>query len=153
MFVTSPAGSQIERALGALPAHTAGIKQAASEVGREVRTLINPMVVCRGTEREAREYHDAIVGHADPGSLKGFQTFDSDAHAWRGRAAEDWVQHRALGGNVQIIGSPTQVVDDFLRLKAAGIEGLQVSFFDFQPDLEFFGTRVVPLMEQAGLRL
>jgi len=44
------------------------------------------------------------------------------------------------------------VVDQFVQLKKAGIDGLQLSFFDFRPDLEFFGRRVIPLMEQAGLR-
>jgi dimethylsulfone monooxygenase len=37
-------------------------------------------------------------------------------------------------------------------LKEAGIDGIQLSFFDFQPDLEHFGQRVLPLLVQAGLR-
>ena len=28
----------------------------------------------------------------------------------------------------------------------------QVNFYDYLPDLEFFGAHVVPLMKQAGLR-
>ena len=28
----------------------------------------------------------------------------------------------------------------------------QVNFFDYMPDLEFFGSEVLPLMRQAGLR-
>jgi len=58
-----------------------------------------------------------------------------------------------LGGNIQIIGSPEHVVDDLLRLKAAGIDGVQLTFFDFEPDLKYFGEAVLPLMEQAGLRV
>ncbi|MEC8204491.1 MAG: hypothetical protein VX075_13505, partial [Pseudomonadota bacterium] len=34
----------------------------------------------------------------------------------------------------------------------AGCDGLQINFFDFAPDLEFFGERVMPLLAQAGLR-
>jgi FMNH2-dependent dimethyl sulfone monooxygenase len=30
---------------------------------------------------------------------------------------------------------------------------VQVNFYDFLPDLEFFGQQVVPLMHQAGLRV
>jgi FMNH2-dependent dimethyl sulfone monooxygenase len=44
-------------------------------------------------------------------------------------------------------------VDDLLRLKAAGIDGVQLTFFDFEPDLAYFGEAVLPLMEEAGLRL
>jgi FMNH2-dependent dimethyl sulfone monooxygenase len=52
-----------------------------------------------------------------------------------------------------VIGTPEQVVEQFLLLKEAGVDGLQLSFFDFQPDLEFFGDQILPLMKQAGLRL
>jgi FMNH2-dependent dimethyl sulfone monooxygenase len=38
-------------------------------------------------------------------------------------------------------------------LKAAGIDGLQMTFFDFEPDLAYFGEAVLPLMEKAGLRV
>ena len=57
-----------------------------------------------------------------------------------------------MGGNIQLVGSPETVVRDIIRLKEAGIDGLQLSFFDFAPDLEQFGERVLPLLRQAGLR-
>jgi FMNH2-dependent dimethyl sulfone monooxygenase len=44
------------------------------------------------------------------------------------------------------------VVDAFVRLHEAGCDGVQVNFYDYLPDLEFFGARVLPLMKQAGLR-
>jgi len=151
VFVTSPGGSDIESALQALPAHTARIKQAARDQGREVRLLLNPLVISRETEQETWAYHDAIVAHADPAA--SMQNFDSDAHAWKGRVGKDAPKRRAIGGNVEVIGTPAQVVEQFARLKQAGIDGLQLSFFDFQPDLAFFGEQVLPLMQRVGLRL
>jgi len=150
VFITSPAGPQIDRALEALPAHAARVKAAAAARGRKVRTLLNPLVVCRETPAEARAYRDAIVAHADEGS---FHRFDSDAHAWRG-GIEDRSQaaSRAVGGNVSIVGSPEEVADYIVRLHKAGIDGVQLSFFDFKPDLDFFGERVLPLLREAGLR-
>jgi FMNH2-dependent dimethyl sulfone monooxygenase len=154
VFITSPTGSEIESALESLPAHITNIKCQARAQGREIRTLINPMVVCRETEAEARAYYQAIVDDADPASApQGSGRFASDAHAWRGRAGRDGPDQRALGGNIQIIGSPEQVADYIGRLKAAGIDGIQLSFFDFKPDLAQFGSRVLPLLKQAGLRL
>jgi FMNH2-dependent dimethyl sulfone monooxygenase len=44
------------------------------------------------------------------------------------------------------------VVDKLVGLKRAGCDGIQVAFFDFAPDLEFFGEAVLPLMYEAGLR-
>lgn len=149
IFITSSAGAQIDAALEVLPAHTAQVQARAQAHGRQVSTLINPTIVCRPTEREAHAYHDAILSHADFGAVDGFTGRRSDAKAWKGHQREQ----RVLGGNIQIIGSPEHVVEDLLRLKAAGIDGVQLTFFDFEPDLAYFGEAVLPLLEQAGLRV
>ncbi|VVD31953.1 LLM class flavin-dependent oxidoreductase [Paraburkholderia dioscoreae] len=149
IFITSSAGAQIDAALEVLPAHTAQVQARAQAYGRQVSTLINPTIVCRPTEREAHAYHDAILSHADFGAVDGFTGRRSDAKAWKGHQREQ----RVLGGNIQIIGSPEHVVEDLLRLKAAGIGGVQLTFFDFEPDLAYFGEAVLPLLEQAGLRV
>lgn len=150
VFITSPGGGHFDAALESLPAHIAEIKEAARRLGREVKTIINPMVVCRPTAREAQSYYDAIVEHADPGAIEGFlgRRLAGDAQGWK----TDGGAYRAVGGNMQIVGSPEDVVDKFLKLKAAGCDGVQLTYFDFEPDLEFFGQEVIPLMKQAGLR-
>ncbi len=153
MFITSPGASDFAGAIQALPAHAARVKQAAREQGREIRTLLNPMVISRATEAETRAYYDAIVAHQDFRTPDGFQTLHSDAHAWQGRARIDGPARRAIGGNIEVVGTPEQVVDQFVQLQRAGIDGLQLSFYDFQPDLDFFGAQILPLMKQAGLRL
>jgi len=151
VFITSPAGHEIDAALHALPAHNAAIKAAGVERGRQLRTIINPMIVCRETDHEAQRYHQAILDAADRGAIEGFVAHQrsGDAVAWKAHGD----QHRALGGNIQIVGSPEHVVDKLVGLKLAGCDGVQVAFFDFAPDLEFFGEAVLPLMQQAGLRL
>ncbi|CAG9251939.1 Coenzyme F420-dependent N5,N10-methylene tetrahydromethanopterin reductase and related flavin-dependent oxidoreductases; sulfonate monooxygenase [Paraburkholderia unamae] len=149
IFITSPAGSEIRTAIATLPAHTARVKAAAAAHGRTIRTLLNPMIICRDTARETREYHDAIVAHATTGSFDGF---DSDAHAWRKQAGRGDLARRAVGGNVTIAGTPDEVVDAITQLHRAGVDGIQVSFYDFAPDLEHFGTQVVPRLRAAGLR-
>lgn len=151
VFVTSPAGSDIDSALEALPAHTERVKNAARAVGREVKTLLNPLVIARPTEKEAWALADAIVAHVNTASPKGFSTFNSDAQAWKGREGRA-DPYAKIGGNIYIVGTPEQVVDQFQGLKQAGIDGLQLSFFDFKEDLEIFGAEVLPLMRQAGLR-
>ena len=100
---------------------------------------------CRNRSRNAAD------DRADPGAIEGFVSHQrsGDAVAWKAHGD----QHRALGGNIQIIGSPEYVVDQLLGLKRAGCDGIQVAFFDFAPDLEFFGAAVLPLMYQAGLRV
>ncbi len=151
VFITSPAGHEIDAALAALPAHNAVIKAAGAKHGRELRTIINPMIVCRETDSEAQRYHQAILDAADRGAIEGFVAHQrgGDAVAWKAHGDT----HRALGGNIQIIGSPDHVVDKLIGLKRAGCDGIQIAFFDFAPDLEFFGNAVLPLMCQAGLRI
>ena len=151
MFVTSPSGNQLEDAVSSLPDHLAGIQSAAAAAGRRVGTILNPMIICRDTEREAIAYRDAIEAAADTKAVENFAEHGrtGDAQAWKGQRR----QHRAIGGNLHLVGSPQQIVDGFEKLKAAGLSGVQLTFYDFAPDLEHFGRTVLPLMHEAGLRL
>ncbi|WP_245474590.1 hypothetical protein [Bradyrhizobium sp. Leo121] len=72
-----------------------------------------------------------------------------DAAAWKNHVPRD----RIRGGNVHLIGSPRQVADWLTALNRAGCEGMQISFYDFREDLEFFGRHVLPLLYEAGVRL
>ncbi|MEH1844941.1 MAG: SDR family NAD(P)-dependent oxidoreductase [Nostoc sp.] len=72
---------------------------------------------------------------------------------WTYTERKDAPKRRAIGGNIEVIGTPEQVVEQFVSLKVAGVDGLQLSFYDFKEDLEFFGDRILPLIKQAGLRL
>ena len=150
VFITSPAGADLDKACEALPAHNDKIKSQAQGIGREVRTIINPHVICRETEREARAQYQAILDHQDTVAADNFHaTFTGgDQSSWKQNTRDQWV----IGGNVHIVGTPEQVIDGFQRLSNAGCDGVQVNFYDFLPDLEFFGQQVVPLMHQAGLR-
>ena len=151
VFITSPGGGHFDAAVAALPKLNGDIKAKATEFGRQVRTIINPMVVAAPTERQAREYYDAIVGAADWGAIDKYmgRRAAGDAQGWK----TDPGNYRAVGGNLQIVGSPNQVVEAFVQLQKAGCDGVQLTFFDFARDLEFFGKEIVPLMKEARLRL
>jgi FMNH2-dependent dimethyl sulfone monooxygenase len=151
VFITSPGGGHVDAAIVALPQHNAEIKARAADLGRKVKTIINPMIICRQTNREAQAYYDSIVAAADVEAIEGFvgRRMSGDAKGWK----TDLGAYRAVGGNMQIVGSPDEIVDRFLQLKEAGCDGVQLTFFDFAADLEFFGQEVLPLMKKAGLRL
>lgn len=153
VFITSPGGAHIDSALETLPPHVAKIRGVAAGYGRAIKTIINPLIVSRDTEREALAYADAIAAGKLSPEQTGQRGYASDAHAWRGRQDANNKQGRGLGGNIEIVGSPEQVVDKLLALKTAGIDGVQLGFYDFLPDLQHFGARILPLMREAGLRL
>jgi FMNH2-dependent dimethyl sulfone monooxygenase len=150
IFITSPAGADPVKACESLPPVNAKIKGLAEKYNRQVKTIINPHVICRPTEKEAKAAYQSILEQEDTVAADNFvQTFASgDTKSWRGHSRAQWV----IGGNVHLVGTPEQIVDWFVKLNAAGCDGVQVNFFDYLPDLEFFGKEVVPLMKQAGLR-
>jgi len=150
MFITSPSGFDVDKACTTLPDYIAGIDATAATHGRKVRTIINPHIVCRETDREAQDRFREIAEAVDQGAVAGFTgaVGGGDQKAWRGHDKAGF----AVGGNVHIVGSPETVTQKLIGLAGAGVGGVQICFFDFAPDLEFFGTRVLPLMRQAGLR-
>jgi len=150
IFITSPGGAEIGAALETLPAHTARIKARAAQEGREIRTVINPHVICRETEREVEQVCRTILDGEDApavDSLVGTMR-QGDQESWRGHERNQ----RIIGGNIQVFGTPEQVVEQFIALKDAGCDGMQINFFDFAPDLAYFADNVIPLMKEAGLR-
>ena len=60
-------------------------------------------------------------------AIEGFlgRRASGDAKGWK----TDLGAYRAVGGNMQIVGSPTQVVERFVQLKQAGCDGVQLTFF------------------------
>lgn len=154
IFITSPGGAHIDSALETLPDHIATIKAA----GRTIKTIINPIIVSKDTDEEAEAYAQAIFdGKPRQDSKKTFgntiaKAFDSDAHAWQGRKDPNHKQGLGLGGNIEIIGSPEQVVEKIVALHKIGIDGIQLSFYDFARDLDYFGRKILPLLKEASLR-
>jgi FMNH2-dependent dimethyl sulfone monooxygenase len=151
VFTSSPAGADYDGAIDALPAHNAQIKAAYAAVGRDPKIIIFPMIVCKETRAEALAYREAIVSNPDLGSIEKYFARHSagDAHGWKQHVAAD----RILGGHLQITGSPVEVADAIERLKEAGFDGVQIGFYDYGPDLEFFAENVLPLLKERGLRI
>ncbi len=151
IFVTSPGGADPVEACKTLPAHIKGVRRAARAKKRKIKIMINPHVICRETEAAARAQYQRILDQRDEAALGNFVAAfrGGDQTSWRGHTAENW----AVGGNVHLVGTPEQIVDWFIKLKRAGCDGMQINFYDFLPDLDFFGKRVMPLLYQAGLRL
>jgi len=150
IFATSPAGADPEKACESLPGHIAGIKARAAEKGREIKVMLNPHVICRPTDAEAWAWRDRILAERDVVATENFVAdfMGGDQSSWKGHSLENW----AVGGNVHLVGSPETIVGWFQRLKDAGVDGVQINFFDFLPDLKYFREAVWPLMHEAGLR-
>ena len=111
-FITSPGGADIADALESLPPHTARIRALAEAQGRQIKTVINPHVICRETEKEVADVCRAIVEAEDAGAVDGLMGTQKrgDQSSWRGHQRNQ----RIIGGNVHVFGTPEQVVDQFI---------------------------------------
>jgi FMNH2-dependent dimethyl sulfone monooxygenase len=151
VFTSSPAGAVFENAIKALPGHVAQMREAFAMTGRSGKIIIFPLVVCKETHAEAMAYRDAIVERADLESIRAYTARHQagDAHGWQQHVPAD----RVMGGHIQIVGSPEEAADQIEALKEAGFDGIQIGFYDYMPDLDFFADAVMPLLEKKGLRL
>jgi len=151
VFTSSPAGAVFENAIRALPAHVKKIREAYAKTGRTGKVIIFPLIVCKETHEEAMAYRNAIVENADYESIRAYTARHQagDAYGWKDHVPAD----RIMGGHIQIVGSPEEVADQIEQLKEADFDGIQIGFYDYVPDLEFFAATVIPLLEKRGLRL
>jgi FMNH2-dependent dimethyl sulfone monooxygenase len=149
IFVPGFGGADVEQALADLGPRIAHIKRKAARYGRDIKCIVNPHIVCRDTEREAQSYLQRMRDDEDDEAVDSFvASILADRRACWQRDHDGWIGH----GDMRIVGSPEQVVNSLARLKAAGCDGVQINFFDFESDLKFFGERVIPLMHQTALR-
>jgi alkanesulfonate monooxygenase SsuD/methylene tetrahydromethanopterin reductase-like flavin-dependent oxidoreductase (luciferase family) len=64
------------------------------------------------------------------------------------------IRTRWAGGNggYPLVGSPERIVNEMIRIHQLGFAGTTLKFVNYLDEFPFFVERVVPLMQQAGLR-
>lgn len=133
-------------------------KAAARAHGREVGIWSIVHVVCRPTEQEALDYVDNYVEAGDfesaaqmAAALMGSDAVTNDSY----RRREDKVLRElvARSGNTSFVGSPRQVAEGLGRYSEAGVDGFGLIFVDYESEIDRFGSDVMPLLKEAGLRI
>ena len=56
-------------------------------------------------------------------------------------------------GGYPLVGTADHIVDQLGKLSAIGFDGILISWVDYSAGLERWNREVMPLLEQAGLRL
>jgi len=135
-------------------------KRLARERGRDIQVWTPVGIVCRPTQKEADDYVQYVVDHADWGALG----YLADMHERDARARTDpegllrrsgtnTVERRALArGSYCVIGDPDAVAQELSRLRAVGFDGLALNFVDYLAELPYFAAEVLPRLEWLGLR-
>lgn len=133
----------------------AHLKAMAADLGRRSQCWIHVYVVCRPTEREARDYLDHYVRrHGDWETARNMlSVFGQESATLEPAVLEAFQFHFIAGhGGYPLVGTPTQIVERIERLSRMGVDGLLISWVDYLGECRQWIDEVLPLMEQAGQR-
>ncbi|WP_236199971.1 dimethylsulfone monooxygenase SfnG [Pseudomonas pseudonitroreducens] len=131
------------------------IREKAAANGHSVKIGVNAFVIARDTEEEARAVLAEIIDKADPEAVNAFGHAAKQAGAaspegegnWAKSSFEDLVQYND-GFKTNLIGTPQQIAERIVALKAVGVDLVQAGFLHFQEEVRYFGEKVLPLVRE-----
>jgi FMNH2-dependent dimethyl sulfone monooxygenase len=131
------------------------IREAAAAQGRRVRFGVNAFIIARDTEEEAKQVLADIIKHADPEAVNAFghavkqagKSSPEGQGMWADSKFEDLVQYND-GFKTNLIGTPEQIAQRIVALKAIGADLVLGGFLHYLEEVEYFGTRVLPLVRE-----
>jgi FMNH2-dependent dimethyl sulfone monooxygenase len=132
-------------------------RQAREDHGREIAVFGRGHVVCRDTEREARAEWDRV--HRRRADIEGARNVvrlnvpNSQSADWESIAMQKIIEGM-IGGffSLPMVGTPDQVTELILGLHEAGMDGVALSWPDFDEGLQQMEDDLIPRLEQAGVR-
>ncbi|MEQ8234576.1 MAG: LLM class flavin-dependent oxidoreductase [Gammaproteobacteria bacterium] len=132
----------------------ADVRARARVHGRDIGVLGNGYVIVRDTEQEAREALAAIVAAGDWDAARNIMRVLGIESASFNAQIDQFARRFVVGwGGFLLCGNPEQVVDGFIALERAGVEGMALMWHDPAVEIPYFAERVMPLMRAAGLRI
>lgn len=133
----------------------AELKAQAAAQGRSVDVLTFAHVVCRPTEKEAKDWLRYTVDEGADWVATDNLVRLQFAHAQsfpHDLLAQIRYAMAAGHGGFPLTGTPEQVAEGILALHRAGFRGTTLSFVDYNAEFPYFRDAVLPLLEQAGIR-
>lgn len=130
-------------------------KLAREEFGREVQIWVHTYVVQRESQKEADDYlHRYAVEMRDNAHLDAWvRGLAADTKLMSPQALEAMrLRFAAGGGGFPLVGTPERIVDRLEMLSRAGVSGALLTWIDYEEGLTLWNGKVMPLLEQAGLR-
>ena len=132
---------------------TNGRRLANENFNRDMQIFGQAYIVCRETEQEAQDFVREYV--YERGDWEGVRNLRCAAQL-QSALGDDWEAMAAnliAGyGAIPLIGTPEQVVDGMLAFSSAGLDGITLSWVNYEEGLTQFRDTLLPMMRQAGLR-
>jgi FMNH2-dependent dimethyl sulfone monooxygenase len=128
----------------------ARVRDEAARKGRQLKVVLPVVLICRDSEREALALRRQILDNAD---WEAAETMLRSLTAGSGSWPRHTLEPIVLGiGGFKFFGTPEQAAETLIALRAAGVDAVQFEFWRYAEEIEYFAERVLPLLEQAGLR-
>jgi alkanesulfonate monooxygenase SsuD/methylene tetrahydromethanopterin reductase-like flavin-dependent oxidoreductase (luciferase family) len=131
------------------------LKAMARANGRETRIWIHVYVVCRETEKEAKDYLQRYVYDEGDWEAAGnlLQIFGMQSSSLDKATLDGHKAHFIAGhGGYPLVGTAEQITDELCRLADIGVDGCLCSWVDYKTELRQWNADVMPLLVQARLR-
>jgi alkanesulfonate monooxygenase SsuD/methylene tetrahydromethanopterin reductase-like flavin-dependent oxidoreductase (luciferase family) len=129
------------------------VRQKAAALGRECGVMTFGEVVCRDSEAEAQKDFRTILEKGDyEAATNILRIFGVESETAPGGFRGQ--QERLIAGwmGYPLVGTAEQIVDKLLGLSKLGMDGVLLSWLDYNQEIDQFNNEVLPLMKQAGLR-
>jgi len=145
--------------LEGIKAQVDDIRAKAAKEGHSVKIGVNAFVIARNTEAEAQAVLNEIIDKADTKAVNAFgheakqagkASPEGDGN-WAKSTFEDLVQYND-GFKTNLIGTPRQIAERIVALKAVGVDLVLTGFLHFQEEVEYFGKHVLPLVRELESR-
>ena len=129
------------------------IRAKAAANGHRVKVGVNAFIIARDTEEEAKAVLQEIIDKADPDAVNAFGDAVKQAGKaspegegnWAKSTFQDLVQYND-GFKTNLIGTPQQIAERIVALKAVGVDLVLSGFLHFQEEVAYFGEKVLPLV-------
>ncbi len=127
---------------------------AREEYGREIQVWAHSLVVQREDMAKSRDAYAEFVGPwLDTEAADEFIKYQIKNHEKTAPEVLKEIRRTvAGGGGVHLFGSAEDIAAKMKSLSDAGLDGVLLCFVDYLNGTRDFTSRVVPLLEQAGLR-
>jgi len=138
------------------------VKELASRHGREIQVWTYFFLLSRDTERETEEHLQEFIRHRDnprdrAAAQEEMERIRAETHTYTHLSEEEWNATRdrvmSLGMHGHpLVGPPDQIVEQLMGFSDAGLDGVLFVWPCWRDDIPYFEDRILPRMEQAGLR-
>tara|TARA_Y100001978_G_C23417855_1_gene302309 strand:+ start:54 stop:563 length:510 start_codon:yes stop_codon:yes gene_type:complete len=132
-----------------------GRRLAKERFNRDMQIFGQAYIVCRESEREAQDFvREYVYDRGDWDGVRNLlDVLVPNSQSALGDGWEAMAANLIAGyGAIPLVGTPEQVVDGMLAFSSAGLDGITLSWVNYEEGLTQFRDTLLPMMQQAGLR-